>query len=92
MTCRDNAGVVVDLTGASARFLMRDDDNVINKIDATAEISDGPGGVVIYDWVNGDTDTTGVFEAEVELTYANSKIETFPNVSYVTVIIDDDIN
>lgn len=91
VTLYDGDGVVQDITGnLGVRFHMRDAAGT-TKIDAAMTVVSAGDGQVRYDWVSGDTDTVGVYQAEVEVTYADSKPETFPNFGYITVTIDDDI-
>jgi len=87
---KDVDEVVIDISGATVRFHMRDSAGT-TVVDAAAVIADGPGGGVRYDWDAADTVTAGLFEAEFEVTYADTKIETFPNTGYIRVRIKDDI-
>jgi hypothetical protein len=61
------------------------------KIDTAATVVTAASGIVRYDWLAADTDTAGTFQAEFEVTYSDGKIETFPNASYIEVVITDDI-
>lgn len=81
-------GTAVNLTGASLRFLMKSDSL---KVDAPATVLDAEAGTIQYVWVAADTDTAGTFRAEVEVTYADLSIETFPNDSYWTINITPDL-
>lgn len=38
-----------------------------------------------------DTDTAGTYEAEIQATFSNGKIRTFPANGYFTVEVTDDI-
>ncbi|GAA0307621.1 hypothetical protein [Rhodovulum strictum] len=77
------------LTGASVRFLMRDQrGNLV--VDAPATIWD-EGGVVRYAWVAEDTAKAGVHRAEFEVTYVDGAIETFPTRQWLTVTIMPDL-
>ncbi|TCM84766.1 hypothetical protein [Rhodovulum steppense] len=77
------------LTGASVRFLMRD--RGFNQVvDAPADIHD-EGGVVRYAWADGDTDASGVYFAEFEVTYADGAVETFPAGGWLTVTVMPDL-
>ena len=83
----------VDLTGATVRFSMRDrvlGTVKINRV-ATVIVTPTVTPTVRYDWQATDTDTIGFYEAEFEVTYANGKIETFPNSTFIPVNIGDDI-
>lgn len=81
----------VDLTAAlEVRFHMRLRGGV-TKIDAAATITTANPGVVQYNFAATDTDTSGIYEAEFEVTYADGTIETFPNSGYLSVSIKDDI-
>jgi hypothetical protein len=96
-TLTDSAGAVVDLTGATAVFHMRDESDSSLKIDSGAMTGPGGGaldatGVVEYPWVVGDTDRAGLFFAEVEVTYPSSRVQTFPVTGYDKVHIFGDLD
>ena len=76
---KDAAGRVVDVTDASVQFHMRPKEGGDLKIDAAGSVVDGAAGHVRYALQIGDTDTTGEFHCEYEVTYADGRIETFPN-------------
>jgi len=90
-TLRDANGDVVDLTGASVRFHMRLKGSTTAKVDAAATVVSASLGEVSYGWAAADTDTVGKFDAEFEVTHSDASVETFPNTSYITVIVKDDI-
>lgn len=79
----------VDLTGATVRFLMSKRGTV--KVDRTADIKDAVNGVVWIVFEQGDTDETGLYQAEFEVTFSDARIETFPNDSYILIEIKSDL-
>ena len=71
-TLKDGSGSVIDLTGASVRFHMKDLSGTV-KIDTAATIiSPATSGIVQYNWTGSDTDTAGTYYAEFEVTYSDS--------------------
>ena len=90
-TLKDGDSVAIDLTGASVRFHMRSISGGAAVVDADATIINAAGGIVQYNWIADDTNTIGSYQAEFEVTYADSKIETFPNDGYVRIEVIDDI-
>lgn len=89
-TIKDGNGEVVNLAGASARFLMRTQTGSV-VVDAAAVIVNAAAGIVEYVWQVGDTAIAGLFRAEFEITYSDGSVATFPNVGYIDVQITDDI-
>lgn len=85
-----DTSLVGNLVGATAVFNMRDASGTV-KISRGAATTDDTTGKLTYAWAAGDTDTAGAFNAEFEVTYADTKVETFPNFEYTEVIITDDI-
>jgi hypothetical protein len=86
-TLKDGNNSAVDLTGASIRFHMVSLDGTAVVDSAATVISPASSGVVQYNWVAGDTQTAGAYNAEFEVAFSNGKIETFPNDSYISVSI-----
>ena len=78
-TLRDAAGVAVNLTGATVRFLMRNPRTRTLKVAAAMTILDATAGRVSYAWQTGDTDEAATYQVEVEVTFGDGTIETFPN-------------
>jgi hypothetical protein len=79
-----------DLTGAVAQFQMRPRRGAIF-IDQPATVETAIPAILHYDWIEGDTDMAGPYEAEFKVTYADGAIETFPNTGFITVQISDDV-
>jgi len=77
------------------RFLMRDSSDYETIVDdntsGNVTVIDEDAGIVTYSWQDGDTDETGMFEAEWEVTYSDNSIETFPNDRYIDIEIIGDI-
>lgn len=90
-TLQDADGNAVNVTGASIRFHMRAVGSTTVVVDEAVTIVTPLSGIVRYDWQAADTDTIGSYQAEFEVTYADSSVETFPNDGYIRVEIIDDI-
>ena len=86
----DGDGFPIDVSLATVRFHMRDATGTVI-IDEPAVILSATDGTVEYGWDAADTATAGPFQAEFEVTYESGKIETFPNASYIEIVITDDI-
>jgi len=83
----------VVLTGATARFSMRSRFTGAIKVNrAVAVVVTATGTPTVrYDWQSADSDTSGSYEAEFEITYAGGAVETFPNSGFIPVEISGDI-
>lgn len=88
----DASGAAVALSGATARFHMKKYGATSLKVDAAADITDADNGRVEYSWASGDTDTAGTYYGEIEITYGDATVETFPNSGYFTIIIQEDLD
>jgi hypothetical protein len=83
-------GSIVNLTGASVRFVMGNKKTLIT--DAPATIKNATTGAVEYTLTENDTLVAGAFHAEFEVTFADEKVKTFPNNGYILVNIQSNIN
>lgn len=90
-TLQDADGNVINLTAASVRFHMRQIGSKQVLVDEAAVVVTPLEGLVRYNWNPADTAAIGSFQAEFEVTYADTSIETFPNDGYIRVEIIDDI-
>jgi hypothetical protein len=84
-------GTAQNLSGCTARFLMRLRGQNEVTVNAAMTVVDAVNGIVRYDWADGDTDVAGVYRGEVEVTTADGKRITFPSNGYVAVRVLDDI-
>lgn len=90
-TLKNGSGNAVDLASTTVRFHMRALGGTTAKVDAAASVINANTGIVQYDWDAADTDTVGSYQAEFEVTYSDSTVETFPNNGYILIKITDDI-
>ena len=102
-TAKDQAGAVIDLAGATIRCTMRlwDPDTGIyasgKKIDrqtAGINVTDAAAGEGEYQWQAGETDTSGIYRIEFEVTPGSGGKFTIPNPKYgeAEVVIHDDLD
>lgn len=79
----------VDLTGATVRFLMSKRGTV--KVDRPAQVQDAVNGIVWFVFEMGDTNETGSYQAEFEVTFSDARVETFPNDGFILINIINDL-
>jgi hypothetical protein len=88
----DPASVV--LTGATVRFQMRArrSRGGATLIDAPAVVVTATGTPTVeYQWQTGEIANAGIFEAEFRVTYADGRVETFPNDEFISVKVSEDV-
>ncbi len=92
-TLVDQDEVKIDLTNAaSVKFLMIDPGTAVAKVDAAAAfILPKTNGRVEYAWAAVDTDASGDYDAEFEITWTGGEKTTFPNFRFMEVRITVDI-
>ena len=86
-TLKDSAGVAVDLSGATVKIHMKAIGASTLKVDEAMTVVNATSGIVRYDWSSSDTDTSGTYYVEFEVTKADNSVETFPNNGNATVVI-----
>ena len=83
----------LDLTGATAKFLMRNKTTKVLKVNTTASIDSPPtAGTVSYTWLGTDTDTRGEYDAEFEIDYGGGSKLTVPTETYIAIQIVEDLD
>lgn len=75
-------------------FIMRKAGDPTPKVDKLAVVVDAPARRVRYEWVAGDTDTPGTYQAEWEVIFPTGKPQTFPLLTYhsIDILADLDAN
>lgn len=91
-TLTDSTGAVPNLTGASVKFVMRDQTATTAKVNHAATITNVSTGAVSYSWLAGDTDTAGYYVAEWVVTFSDGSSATFPTDGFITVQIAEDLD
>jgi len=82
-----------DLTAVTAcTFSMADDCGNLKVSSMPAQITCTSGGTLQYNWIEGDTDTSGTFVSEFELYFSDGKKITVPTLGPLQVNIIKDIN
>lgn len=88
---RFSDGTIPNLTGATVKFIAREVTSAEAKIDAAATITDVPTGAVEYTLLAADTDLTGTYYCEWEVTFADSSVQTFPTRGFDRLRIRGDL-
>jgi hypothetical protein len=83
-------GTVVNLTGASVKFIMGKNKMLLTN--AAATIADAATGKVEYTLTDADTLLDGTFNAEFEVTFSDGKSKTYPSNGYILVNIQANID
>lgn len=79
----------VDLTDCTVNFIMADATKLLFKRPAT--IYNSTTGEVIVNFTATETAKSGQMRAELEITYPDGKLETFPNNDYINIYIMPDL-
>ena len=85
-----NGNAINLLDAASVKFIMATPSGAV-KVNAAAVIEDALSGRVRYEWATGDTDTSGGFRGEFQVTLANGDILTVPNATYMKIRIKPEL-
>ena len=89
---QDDKSRPVNLTGATVVFHLRLASDLSAKITSGSVTTESATkGHVSYDWSASDTDTSGIYQGEFQVTFVSGKVESFPNDDYIKVIITDDV-
>lgn len=84
-------GVAVDITAAtSVTFTMSSSTGTVKVNKGAMTIINATSGTVEYAWAAGDTDTSGAFNAEVEVMWGTEP-QSFPSTGYFAITITDDL-
>lgn len=78
------------LTGATVRFHMAQADGTV-VVDAAGDVYNVTEEQIVYRWNAADTATSGVYNAEFEVTFQDGTVETFPNNEYIRVKVFPDL-
>lgn len=90
--CLDDTTPVNLTTATSARLLMKSQNgDLIVAAPVTIEDQNTNPGWVHRAWVAGDTDTADAYRGEVEVTWSDGTVQTFPANGYVTILVLNDL-
>lgn len=78
--------IPIDLTTAlGVKFQMRRPDDRKFTVNAAADVTDPPNGLVSYSWAADDLGVPGEYDAQWEITYADGKIQTTASPNRILV-------
>ena len=92
-TLQDSVGSALDLTNTSSiSFNLSTNDNQFTSVLSGACVTTGlsGAGTVEYQWQASDTNRSGLYLGEFEVTYADSSILTLPSDHSLVVKINED--
>lgn len=81
----------INLTAATTVKLIIKPTGGGSAITGTCAVISAPAGTVRYTWATGNTDISGTYSGEFEITWSDGKIGTVPNEGYFTLEILDDL-
>lgn len=86
-TLKDSvSGDPIDLSAVDGvKFQMRETTDRRYTVNATADVTDGPNGVVTYSWAADDLSRPGTYQAQFEITFSDQTVQTTDPVNTITV-------
>ena len=90
---RDGFGSPIDVTGATVVLQMRLRPGGAVKVNngSMGAVGSATRGRVKYSWSASDTDTAGIYETSVQVTFSDGGVRTVPPIGYFITEIGDDI-
>ena len=86
-------GTPLDLTGATVKLTMSHKRTGQVKLSlVTVTIVTPAAGIVQYAWATGDTDTPGEYDAEFQVTLADTTVLVVPSDGYLAISVLDTLN
>ncbi len=82
-------GSVVNLTGATVKFIMRSLTATLPTINTTCTVVSATGGTVRYAFSTTDTATAGRFQAIWQVTFAGGQLMSWPTIGSLDISIED---
>lgn len=76
---------------ASVRLIVTRGGAVVVDDEMTVEDQDDNPGWVTRDWADDDLETVGDYQAEVEVTWDEGMVQTFPALGFATVRVNPDL-
>lgn len=90
-TVTDQSGDPLNLTGATVTFIMRALSAATPAVNAAMAITDAAAGAVQYSWSSSDTETPGLYMAELHVTLEGGGTYTYPNVGYLQIEVEESL-
>lgn len=87
--CTDFVDDPYNLEGYSAQIKIKRSDGDSTKIDKPMTVEQPERGILEYSWDATDTDTSGLFDAEIVVDDGSGSIITFPTNKFFTIRIVD---
>ena len=90
---KNSDGTAINLTGATILHKMKNINNGGGfKVNAVVTITAATLGTVQYDWIAADTDTSGEFNSEFEITFSGGAVQTVPTIGQISIKVHDDLD
>lgn len=90
-TLTQKGGRPIDLSGATVKFLMKQNPPGSTTITGTCTLVNATKGIVRYSWGGSDLNTPGTYKVEFEITFADTKKQTVPSKDYEDVVVTADL-
>lgn len=83
-TLQGSDGETINVQGSSVVLKLK---NLDTGVVTTKSMTINADNSVRYDWLVGDTEASGTYRCEFEVTYTDGTIETFPNDGAFSIVI-----
>ena len=83
-------GLPQDLTGATARLLVFKPSG--KKLAGALTVEGGTDGYVNRSWATGDLNESGIYLAEVEVTFSGGATQTYPAYGHIRLIVSEQLD
>jgi hypothetical protein len=80
-----------NLAGATGRFIMSLRGATTPAIDEDVAL-DNTAKTATYTWQAADTDDAGTYQGEIEITFADGIVQTFPSQGFLAIVVEPDLD